>query len=144
MHGMYILGLSQRGASLQLRDSQGEDGQEVCSLKEALRGFQQKQLIQQSFKSGKASEAGPEEPHSAPAQPAEAGQRPGARVMMGFVNSEAPRGLLGRGACGLCLGASISAQRTQQMPGKEDSGVLVAYRSPLSSVLRIAEARTVW
>ena len=58
---------------------------------------------------------------------------------MGFVTSEAPRGLLGRGACGVCLGASLGALRTQQTPGKEGSGVLVAYRSPLSSVLGLAE-----
>lgn len=127
-----------------MQERRGEDGQDAISLKEALRRFQQRQLTMQSPGLGKASQAAPEEPELASALPAAAGQQAGSRILMGYVTSEAPRGVLGRGAWGVCLKASLGALRAQQTPQKRDSRVLLAYRSPSSSVLRLAEARTVW
>ena len=63
------------------------------------------------------------------------------RLLAGFVTSEAPRGLLGRGARAVCLEPLLRSLRAQQAPAKETGGVLVAYRNPLSPVLRIAEAQ---
>ena len=127
-----------------LQERRGEDGQDAPSLKEALRDFQQRHLKMQTPGLGKASHAASEVPDLASALAAAAGQQPGSRIVLGYVTSEAPRGVLGRGACGVCLGASLGALRAQQTPGKKEHGILVAYRSPLSSVLRLAEARTVW
>ena len=124
-----------------LQGKHGVDEQEVPSLKEALRELQHRQRTKQSPEAGQASQAGSEGSGSASGRAAAGAQQ--ARVLIGYVMSEAPRGLLGRGACGVCLGVSLAALRAQQTPGKEQGGVLVAYRSPCPSVLRLAEARIV-
>jgi len=126
----------------------GADPQRVQSLKEALRELQHKQNRQHSPHSEgdveHLSQAASAEPQSAAAQQIPAKQTAvyGSRVLLGFIISEAPRGLLGRGAHALCLAPLLNAYRALQTPDKEAGGVLVAYKSPLSSVLRISEART--
>ena len=126
-----------------LQDTQQKDRQEVKSLKEALREVQHRQPTLQSPDSQQASQTALEESQAVSAQTTAAGQQVSKSFLIGYVTSEAPRGLVGRGACGVCLGASLGALRVQQTPRKEAGGVLVAYRSPLSSVLRIAEAQIV-
>ena len=141
---MYLLCLFRVTGILALQDKQQEDRQEVKSFKEALREFQHRQHTLQSPDSQQTTGTASEEPQSVSAQEATAGQLVSRRALIGFVTGEAPRGLVGRGACGVCLGASLDALSMQQSQGKGGGGVLVAYRSPLSSVLRLAEARTVW
>lgn len=127
----------------------GDDHQRVQSLKETLRELQHKQNRQHGPHSeGEVehhSQAASAEPISADPQQIPAKQQTavdGSRLLLGFVIGEAPRGLLGRGAHALCLAPLLDTHRALQTPDKEASGVLVTYKSPLSSVLRIAEART--
>ncbi len=127
----------------------GDDHQRVQSLKETLRELQHKQNRQHGLLSERGVERLPQaasaEPQSAAAQQIPAKQQTavdGSRLLLGFVIGEAPRGLLGRGAHALCLAPLLDTHRALQTPDKEAGGVLVAYKSPLSSVLRIAEART--
>jgi len=127
----------------------GDDHQRVQSLKEALRKLQHKQNRQHSPLSEtgveRLSQAASAEPQSAAAQQIPAKQQTAvasSRLLLGFVSSEAPRGLLGRGSHALCFAPLLDAHRALQTPDKEAGGVLVAYKSPLSSMLRIAEART--
>lgn len=138
MHRHYVLSTG----TTALQGRQGEDEQEARSLKQMLKEFQQRQLTGQHAPSAKAFQTAPQEPESGP-DPAAAAAVKQARVLMGYITSEAPQGLLGRGACGVCLEASLAALRAQQTPGKEERWVLIAYRSPLSSLLRLAEARIV-
>ena len=64
-----------------------------------------------------------------------------ARPLLGFVTSEAPRGLVGRGARAVCDLQLLRALRAQQKPKQPTQRVLVAYSTVLSPVLRVAEAR---
>ena len=127
----------------------GDDHQRVQSLKDALKELQHKLNMQHRPHSEGDVEhflqAASAEPQSAAARQIPAKQQTavdGSRLLLGFIIGEAPRGLLGRGADALCLAPLLDAHRALQAPDKEAGGVLVAYKSPLSSVLRIAEART--
>ena len=112
------------------------------TLKDALKIFQKGQSPQKS--SAPPEQATLKQLQAGPVQGAQERQdlaEGGSRLLAGFVTSEAPRGLLERGARAVCLESLLSSLRAQQAPARDTGGVLVAYRNPLSPVLRIAEAQ---
>ncbi len=125
-----------------LQGAVSEASSERAILKNALSQFREARLQQQSSappEQEQREQAILKQPQAAQEQRRMA--EGGSRLLAGFVTSEAPRGLLGRGARAMCLESLLSSLRAQQAPAKETGGVLVAYRNPLSPVLRIAEAR---
>ena len=125
-----------------LQGAASEAGSERGTLKDALKLFQEAQSPQKS--SLRPEQATLKQLQADEVQGAQEQQEvaeDGSRLLAGFVTSEAPRGLLGRGARAVCLEPLLSSLRAQQAPAKETGRVLMAYRNPLSPVLRIAEAQ---
>ena len=87
MHRHYVLSTG----TTALQGRQGEDEQEARSLKQMLKEFQQRQLTGQHAPSAKAFQTAPQEPESGP-DPAAAAAVKQARVLMGYITSEAPPG----------------------------------------------------
>ena len=125
-----------------LQGAASEASSERVTLKDVLKVFQKGQSPQKS--SAPPEQATLKQLQAGPVQGAQERQdlaEGGSRLLAGFVTSEAPRGLLGWGARAVCLESLLTSLRAQQAPAKETGGVLVAYRNPLSPVLRIAEAQ---
>ena len=126
---------------------QGEEGKKnaaVGTLKEVLQRLHKQQRDHQHpASSAPEQEAalGAEQEDSGAAAVADGSNPNAARPLLGFVTSEAPRGLVGRGAYAVCDLQLLRMLRAQQKPETPTQRVLVAYSSVLSPVLRIAEAR---
>lgn len=131
-----------------LQGGQGQGNQPAVSLKQALQELQNKQTAQQSPPTTAAPRQQATTENAIDPVPAEeppAGDSTaenGSRLLLGFATSEPPRGVLGRGAPGVCLAPLLHAQRALQKAAGQGGGVLVAFNSPSSSVLRVAEARS--
>ena len=127
-----------------LQGYRGKQTVAVGSVKDTLRRFHKQQGDYQHLASSASEqEAAPEDVQgdSEAAAVSVGSNSKAARPLLGFVTSEAPRGLVGRGARAVCDLQLLRMLRAQQKPKEPTQRVLVAYSSPLSPVLRFAEAR---